>query len=193
MEIKSINRVGHRLIPLVFPVTFSPEFLGFVLFYKFFLAPGVIADTDVGDGAEIDDDGLAAAGLELHLAEVERGGLEGVEEESGDLGIELAGEDEAHDLHKSDLDGVGVLEHGHGEAVGGRGLGVQGNALALPFLVKETIAAIAKSRGAALGAIGFDMSAPRDVNVVQHEEAPPPPYPASNEINKLRGQGGQNL
>ena len=60
-------------------------------------------------------------GLELHLTEVERGGLQGVEEESGDFRIELPGQDEAHDLHEGDLDGVGVLEHGHGEAEGAAG------------------------------------------------------------------------
>src|SRR5258708_23383444 len=62
-------------------------FLVLFLFFKFFLAPGVVAHSVVGDGAGIDDDGLAATGLELHLAEVERGGLKGVEEESGDFRI----------------------------------------------------------------------------------------------------------
>ena len=76
-----------------------------------------------------------------------------VEEESGDFWIELPGEDEAHDLHERDLDGVSVLEHRHGEAERGGGVGVQRNALALPVLVKETEAASAESRGAALGAV----------------------------------------
>jgi len=82
--------------------------------------------------------------------------------------------DEAHDLHEGDLDGVGVLEHGHGEAERGGGLRVQLNLLALPILVKETEAASAKSRGAALGAIGFDMSATRYKNVVRHERCSTP-------------------
>jgi hypothetical protein len=56
-----------------------------------------------------------------------------------------------HDLHERDLDGVSVLEHGHGEVERGGGLRVQLDALALPILVKETEAAFAKSRGAALG------------------------------------------
>jgi hypothetical protein len=82
------------------------------LFFKFFFGPGVVAHAVLGDGAGIDDDALEMAGLKLHLAEVERGGLQGVEEEAGDFRSELPGEDEAHDLHEGDLDGVGVLEHG---------------------------------------------------------------------------------
>ena len=74
-----------KLIPLVFPVNFA---LGFVLSFQFlfqfvfklFLAPGVVADTVAGDVAGIDDDALSVAWLELHMAEVERRGLEGVVE-----------------------------------------------------------------------------------------------------------------
>lgn len=110
----------------------------FLLVFEFFFGPGVVAHAVVGDGAGIDNDALAVKGLKLHLAEVERGGLQGVEQESGDFRIELPGEDEAHDLHERDLDGVGVLEHGQGEAERGGGLRVQRNALALPVLVKET-------------------------------------------------------
>ena len=161
------------------PFYFGP-FLLAPFYSKFFLAPGVGADSVVGDRARIDDDGLVPIGVQLHLAEVERGGLEGVEEESGDFRIELPGEDEAHDLHERDLDGVGVLEDGHGEAGRlGVGLGVQRNAvqrnaLAPPFVVKETVAALAKSRGAALGAIGFDVSATWDMDVVEHKECSTP-------------------
>jgi hypothetical protein len=42
-----------------------------------------------------------------------------------------------HDLHERDLDGVSVLEHGHGEVERGGGLRVQLDALVLPILVKE--------------------------------------------------------
>ena len=136
---------------------------------ELFLGPGVLFQTVVSDGAGIDDDGLMAIGGERHPAEVERGGLERVEEEPGGFGVELASKDEAHDLHEGDLDGIGVLEDGHGETERGGGRGVQGNVLALPFFVKETVAALAQSGGAALGAIGFDVGAPRDMNVIEHE------------------------
>jgi hypothetical protein len=153
---------------------FAIVFLVFFVFLKFCLAPGVVAEVVVADRTGIDHDALAMIGLKLHLAEVERGGLQGVKEESGDFRIELPAKDEAHDLHEGDLDGVGVLEHGHGEAKRGGGLRVQLDLLALPILVKETEAASAKSRGAALGAIGFDMSATRDMNVVRHEKCSTP-------------------
>jgi len=149
--------------------------------------------TVVSDAAGIDDDGLTAKGGERHPAEVEGGGLEGVEEEPGGFGVELAGEDEAHDLHEGDLDGIGVLEDGHGETEWGGGRGVQGNVLALPFFVKETVAALAQSGGAALGAIGFDVGAPRDMNVIEHERVLHPSPPRSNGMNEIRGEGGLDL
>jgi hypothetical protein len=73
-------------------LTFRFFFLVFLLFFKFFLAPGIVAHAVVGDGAGIDDDAVAVTGLKLHLAEVERGGLQGVDQESGDFRIELPGE-----------------------------------------------------------------------------------------------------
>jgi len=105
------------------------------------------------------------------------------------------------------LDGVGVFEKRHGEAglfislvsglagglvdsLAGGLLGFQGDLLALPFFVKETEALFAQGRGAALGAISFDVSATRDVNVVEHEE-----YPSSSIFWNQRdtGRGRKSL
>jgi hypothetical protein len=152
-------------------------FVAVVILFEVAGIPGIVAYAVIGDQALVDDDAFGFHGLQLHVAEVERGGLQGVEQESGDFGIELSGEDEAHDLHEGDLDGVGVLKHGHGKAERGGGLRVQLDALALPVLVKETEAASAKSRGAALSAIGFDMSATRNMNVIQHHEKCSTPLP----------------
>lgn len=44
------------------------------------------------------------------VAQVGRGDLEGVEQVSGFFGVEIARDDQAHDLHDGDLDGMGVLE-----------------------------------------------------------------------------------
>jgi len=107
----------------------------------------------------------------LHAAEVEGGSLEGGKEKSGGFRFELAGGDEANDLHEGDLDRVAVLEEGHGEGERlGRLLGFEGDLLALPFLVEVTEAAFAKRRAAALGAIGFDMGTTRNMNVVEHKK-----------------------
>src|SRR5450432_762235 len=90
---------------------------------KFGLVPGGIAKPGARDGAGIDDDVLAEMLFKFQLTDVAGSGLEGIEEEPGGFEIKLAGGDEAHDLHKRDLDGVGVLEDGQGEADGGLGAG----------------------------------------------------------------------
>jgi len=48
------------------------------LFFEFFFGPGVVSHAVVGDRAGIDDDALEVTGLKFHVAEVERGGLQGV-------------------------------------------------------------------------------------------------------------------
>ena len=58
-------------------------------------------------------------GLEIGAAQVERRGLQGIEEEAGGFVVDLVGDQQAHDLHEGDLDRVGVLEDGQVE--GGRG------------------------------------------------------------------------
>jgi hypothetical protein len=60
----------------------------FFLFLEVFLAPGDLRRGGIGDGAGVDDNALAPDGFEVGVAEVERGGLQGVEEEAGDPGLE---------------------------------------------------------------------------------------------------------
>jgi len=167
-----------------------PRFLFF--FFEVARVPEFVVDSVVGDGAGVDDDGFVNVGFEFHVAEINGGGLQGVEQEAGHFGFELAGEDEAHDLHEGDLDGVGVLEDGQGEGEVVGQLGVQLNALALPVFMQEAEAASAKSRGTALGAVGFDMSAARDMNGI-HEDKCSLPSPWSCGISELRVGRGQNL
>src|SRR6202023_3225863 len=50
--------------------------------------------------------------LEAGAMKVAAGGLQGVEDESGGLGVDVSGDEQARDLHERDLDGVGVLEDG---------------------------------------------------------------------------------
>jgi len=146
----------------------------FFLFFEIAGVPLVVADSSVGDRAGVDHDGFVEQRFELGVAQVGCGGLQGVEQEARGFGLELAGEDEAHDLHEGDLNGVSVLEDGQGESkVVGR-FGVQLDALALPVFVKEAKAASAESRRAALGAVGFDMSATRDIYGIRHDECSTP-------------------
>jgi len=66
----------------------------------------------LGDGARVDYYPGFNRWFEVGAGQVGRGGLQGVEQEAGVFGVDLAAEDEAHDLHERDLDGVGVFEHG---------------------------------------------------------------------------------
>jgi hypothetical protein len=74
------------------------------------------------------------------VAQIAGGNLQGVEQHAGSFSIELAVEQQAHDLHEGDLNGVGVFEDGQverGTAVARFG-GVDDDALLVPALVKET-------------------------------------------------------
>ena len=155
---------------------FLLSFFFFLFFFFFEIAgvPLVVADSSVGDRAGVDHDGFVEHGFELRVAQVGCGGLQGVEQEAGGFGLELAGEDEAHDLHEGDLNGVSVLEDGQGESKAVGRFGVQLDALALPVFVKEAETASAKSRRAALGAVGFDMSAARDIYGIRHDKCSTP-------------------
>ena len=170
---------GEAVVVIV--LNFEAVAVFFFLFLSFFLfffeiagVPLVVADSSVGDRAGVDDDGFVEQRFELRVAQVGCGGLQGVEQKAGGFGLELAGEDEAHDLHEGDLNGVSVLEDGQGESKAVGRFGVQLDALALPVFVKEAKAASAKSRRAALGAVGFDMSAARDIYGIRHDKCSTP-------------------
>jgi len=155
--------------------------------------PDIAADTLVVNRVGFDDHGFGAPGMLRDLAEVVGGGLEGVEEKTGSFGMDLAGDDQTHDLHESDLDRFGILQDGQGEGFGGQ-LRLQGDSLALPLVVEETESALAKSWGAAQSAIGFDMGTTSNVNAaLTHEQSSEAPHPCANGIKEIRGEGRQNL
>ena len=127
----------------------------------------------------------------MHLAEVERGGLQSVEEQAGGFGVDLPDDDQAQYLHKRDLDGVGIFKDGQSDGGVGAVLGVEANALFTPILVEVAEAASAECWGAALGAVGFDVSATRDMNA-KHDKCSTPPL-RSREMNKLHRGEVENL
>lgn len=87
-------------------------------------------------------------GIELGAMEVGAGGLEGIEKKAGGFVFDLVGEEQAHDFHESDLDGVGVFEDRQDERTGtaAGAVGGEADALVVIALVKET-EAIAAERG----------------------------------------------
>ena len=149
-------------------------FVSFFGVFEVFVLPLGVAQGGFVYSVGVDYDFGFDYGLEIGAVQVERRGLQGVEQEAGGFGLELAGEDEAHDLHEGDLNGVSVLEDGQGESKAVGRFGVQLDALALPVFVKEAKAASAKSRRAALGAVGFDMSAARDIYGIRHDKCSTP-------------------
>lgn len=146
-----------------------------------FGVPGFLAEKVCGDVARIDDDVGLAAMLEIDAGEIRRSGLQAVEHEAAGFGIELAAEDEAHDLHERDLDGVGVFEDrqldGGGDA---QGTGVvEVEVSGAPAVVKVAESSSAQRGRAALGAIGLDMLTARYISITgkTHDECslPLPP------------------
>ena len=73
--------------------------------------PGFVADDPFGDAEQIYSDILVIR-LKARAAQVGGCDLQGIEQQAGGFGVHLAADDHAHDLPESDLDGVGVLEHG---------------------------------------------------------------------------------
>jgi hypothetical protein len=115
-------------------------------------------------GAVVDDYIHDVRGPEGGVAKVETGGLQGVEEQAGDFGVDLAGGEQAHDVHEGDLDGIGVFEDGKieaGAAVAGA-VAAELDALLLKAFVEETETVAFECGRAALGSVDFEMLTTRD-------------------------------
>ena len=97
-------------------------------------------------------------GLEIGVAEVARGRLKGIEEETSFFVVDLAGHGHAHDLHDGDLDRIGILKDWEINGGGAARLpGVDADALLVPLPVKETELVAAQSGRTALRAVDFDV------------------------------------
>jgi hypothetical protein len=116
-------------VVVIFFVFFCVQF-----FLKFLFVPGIIAEVGVGYAGAVDDDFLTT-GIEFGAGQVVGRGLQGVEEEGSGFVLDLSGQEETHDLHESDLDGVGVLEDGQADGTPGTAageVGVESSVGALP-------------------------------------------------------------
>jgi hypothetical protein len=132
--------------------------LFFLIVWEFIVFPGAVIERSDGGIARVEDD-VVMVGIELGAMEVGAGGLEGIEKKAGGFVFDLVGEEQAHDFHESDLDGVGVFEDGQGErawAAAGA-VGSEADALVVIALVKETEAIAAKGGRSALDAVDFDV------------------------------------
>ena len=122
--------------------------------------PELLAERGVRDFARVHDDVLFDCRFELGVLEVAPGGLESIREEESGFVLDLAGDEEAHDLHERDLDGAGVFENGELEAAGSTAsVGVDLDAPLAPLLVKETIVAAMKRWAAAQSAVDLNVLA----------------------------------
>ena len=162
------NKRGPRCLSSLFLrriVCFFLCFFWLLLFltvfvFKFVVFPGAVIEWSDGGIARVEDD-VVVVGIELGAMDVSAGGLEGIEKKAGGFVFDLAGEEQAHDFHESDLDGVGVFEDGQGErawAAAGA-VGSEADALVVIALVKETEAIAAERGRSALDAVDFDVLA----------------------------------
>ena len=113
------------------------------------------------EGIVLIADGVVGAvdGFFRHVAQVGAGGLQGVEDEAGALGVEGTAEQGVGDLHQGQLNGGGVFEQGQCQRVlvgiGGVLFGAQ---LASDVgEVKETIVASAQGGRTAEVSVAFDV------------------------------------
>jgi hypothetical protein len=141
---------------------FCGRFFVFVFFFfKIFAGPGIFAELGLVYGAGIDDYAGLDDGLEIDAAQVGGGGLQGVEQQAGGFGVYLSAEDEAHDLHERDLDGVGVFEHGQIErgAAAAGAVGVEDDTGFVPAFVEIAKVIAFQGGRSALGAVDFKVLA----------------------------------
>ena len=125
--------------------------------------PGVGVERSFVGGFGIENY-VAHVGIEVGACEVGAGDLQAVEQEAGSFAVDLAGDDEAHDLHEGDLDGVGVLEDGEFDddaatagAVLLEAVEVELKALLLVAFVEVTEFISAQGGRSALGAVDLDV------------------------------------
>src|SRR5579872_214557 len=153
--------------------------LGFdfvLLFFEIVVVPETrIIERRVGGVARVEDD-VVDAGVEVSHAEIGAGGLQGIKKEAGSFVLDLLGDEQAHDLHEGNLNGVGVFEQrqdeGSAAATGARG--VQTDAFLLVALVEETETVAAQRGRSALGAIDFEMLT--TIWITGHESLLPLPW-----------------
>ena len=113
--------------------------------------------------------------LKVGHAQVGAGGLQGVEQEAGGFVVDLLGDEQAHDLHEGDLNGVGVFEDGEdegGDAAAGA-VGAEFDVFVLKTFVEETETVAAQGGRSALGAVDFEVLSA--IGKTLHFEYPPPP------------------
>ena len=115
-------------------------------------------------------------GFEVGHAQVGAGGLQGVEQEAGGFVIDLLGDEQAHDLHESDLNGVGVFEDGEDEGsdAAAGAVGAELYALVLKAFVEETETIAAQGGRSALGAVDFEVLTA--IGKTLHWSTPPLPW-----------------
>jgi hypothetical protein len=113
-------------------------FVGEFLFLEVVILPDFFAEESIGGVARVEDHVMMAR-IEVGHAKIGAGGLERIKKEAGSFGLDLPGDEQAHDLHERDLDGVGVFENGQDEAgsAAADAVSVQVNAFVLKAFVKK--------------------------------------------------------
>src|SRR5579864_3474791 len=149
-------------------------FFLFFFFFEIFVVPDVGAQRSVGGVARVEDDVMAER-CEGGHAQVGAGGLQGVEQEAGGFVVDLLRDEQAYDLHESDLDGVGVFEDGEDESgyAAAGAVGAELDLFVLKTFVEETETVAAQGGRSALGAVDFEMLAA--IGKTLHWSTPPPP------------------
>lgn len=159
----------------------------FFLFFSFFSFTGLILDgipdvfsqRGLADNKRFDDY-IGFVGVEVGVLEVHGCSLEAVEQKAGGFRIEVFGEDETQDLHDGNLNGVGVLEDGHGKGfdeVRGASF-VEIDTGFTPAVVKETVTTVAQCGRSALGAIDLDVLTTSDGTRIQRHDEHSTPHPS---------------